>query len=131
MWLFYKIIRYKIQKKKNERETKEKPWRHIKTPIMTPLVLLKRYQRDESNDTKNVIDGDQRGSREQSKDKWVSTPLDCLCEPLHSLFMIFFLSLDLSCQDLSKCMDDVVIRLRCEFSVIFFFYFFLSSLSSL
>jgi hypothetical protein len=80
--------------KKNEKETKErekqKPQRHTKTPMITPLLLLKRYQRDESNDTKNVINGDPKGSREQPKDKWVSTPLDCLCEPLHSLFMIFF-----------------------------------------
>ena len=36
---------------------------------MTPLVLLKRYQQDESNDTKNIINGDQRRSREQPKDK--------------------------------------------------------------
>lgn len=37
---------------REKQEKKKRPQRHIETPILTPLALLKIYQWDESNDTK-------------------------------------------------------------------------------
>jgi hypothetical protein len=56
-----RLMQFTIKiKRRGERKKKEKQWKkkrkrpqkHTVTPIMTLLVLLERYQQDESNDTK-------------------------------------------------------------------------------
>jgi hypothetical protein len=46
-----KIKRRGERKERKTMEEKKRPQKHIVTPIMTLLISLERYQRDESNDT--------------------------------------------------------------------------------
>lgn len=47
-----KIKRRGERKERKTMEEKKRPQKHTVTPIMTLLISLERYQRDESNDTK-------------------------------------------------------------------------------
>ena len=47
-----KIKRRRERKERKTMEEKKRPQKHTVTPIMTLLISLERYQRDESNDTK-------------------------------------------------------------------------------
>jgi hypothetical protein len=50
-----RLTQFTIKRGERERKTrkeKKRPYKYNETPITTPPVPLERYQRDESNDTK-------------------------------------------------------------------------------
>jgi hypothetical protein len=112
------------KKEKDLRDTPKPQWWHHQ-------YRWKDLNRTNQTTPRKVTNGNWSGPHELTKDMWALTSLDDLYDPLRSLFMTFHVIEFVSSRYFSMVHMVLSSELQCVSRVIFLFFFFVFSLSSL